>query len=66
MSESLIRLDVVMARTSLSRSEIYRRMNAGDFPRPVQLSPRRVGFIKSEIDAFIDHQIALRDQPNGE
>ena len=43
----------VMARTSLSRSTIYREMASGRFPRPHKLSLGRVGWLCSEIEVWM-------------
>lgn len=51
----------VIRRTALSRSEIYRRLEAGKFPKPVKIGPLAVAFVASEIDQFIAGQIAQRD-----
>lgn len=64
MPESLLRLDAVKARTGLSRSETYRRIAEGTFPLPVKLSSRRVAWVEGEILAWIDQQIARRNQSN--
>jgi prophage regulatory protein len=34
---------------------------AGKFPRPIKLGQKASGFIESELDAWIDERIALRD-----
>ena len=47
--QSLFRLPEVMARTGLSRSEIYRREALGQFPRRVSLGARSVGWLSTEI-----------------
>lgn len=57
----LERLPAVRARTGLSRAEIYRRIAAGAFPRPVRLGERAIAFDASEIDAWIAALIAERD-----
>lgn len=41
MSNALIRLPVVQARTGLARSTIYLRISQGTFPRPVLLGDRK-------------------------
>lgn len=48
------RMPSVLDRTGLSESEVRRRMKANTFPQPVKLGPRAIGFISSEIDAWID------------
>lgn len=61
MPESLLRLDAVKARTGLSRSETYRRIADGTFPRPINLSKRMAAWPASEVDAWVQQQIAMRD-----
>ena len=57
MSESILRLPEVQARTGLSRSTIYQRINKGSFPKQVSLGDRAIGFVESEIDLWIEKQI---------
>ncbi|WP_082624882.1 helix-turn-helix transcriptional regulator [Paraburkholderia caribensis] len=44
----------VLERVQLSESEVRRRIKAGTFPKPIKLSTRAIGFVSSEIDAWID------------
>ena len=53
-----LRLPDVLARTGLSRSTIYVRLDQGRFPRPVSLGARAVGWIESEVDEWIRERIA--------
>lgn len=53
MYASIQRLTVVKARTGLSRSTIYLRITQGRFPRPVRLGKRAVGWLESDISAWI-------------
>ncbi len=53
-----LRLPEVMARTGLSRSTIYVRLEQGRFPRPVSLGGRAVGWIESEIDEWMNERVA--------
>lgn len=56
----ILRFPDVVKKTGLSKSAIYQRIRANDFPAPVQLGPRAVGFIAHEVDIFI---CALIRQP---
>jgi prophage regulatory protein len=48
----------VQSRTGLPTSTLYRRVAEGSFPKPIPLgSPRSVGWIAEEVDAWIDAQI---------
>ncbi|HEY5780338.1 MAG TPA: AlpA family transcriptional regulator [Lysobacter sp.] len=57
----LERLPDVKARTGLSRSEIYRRVAAGEFPQPVKLGERASAWSSAEVDSWIVGRIAARD-----
>jgi len=57
MTQKILRLPDVKARTGLSRSTIYLRLATGSFPRPVSLGARSIGFVESEIDDWIAERI---------
>lgn len=46
--------------TSLSRSSINEKREAGTFPVAVELGEKRIGFVKSEVENWIDARIAAR------
>lgn len=56
-----IKLPKVKEYTSLSTSEIYRRIAAGTFPKQVKLGPKSVAFIESEVLAWCDALAAQRE-----
>ena len=58
MTERLLQIGEVKARVALSKTEIYRRIGEGVFPKQVHLSARRVAWIESEIDAWIRSAVA--------
>jgi len=53
MTETLIRLPQVRARTGLSKTEIYRRAKSGEFPSPRRLSHKVSVWQASEVEAWI-------------
>jgi prophage regulatory protein len=57
-SQYIIRLSQAILKTGLSRSTIYTLIKLGDFPKQIQLSPRTMGFLESEIDEWIAGRIA--------
>lgn len=65
MAERLITLRDVLTRTSLSKTQTYRLIKAGDFPRPVPLGPRRVAFIESEVEEWMGGRLAARAAQEG-
>jgi prophage regulatory protein len=46
-----------MERVGLKQSSIYNKMKAGDFPKPVKISERAVGWVESEINDWIASRI---------
>ncbi len=59
MAERFLPLREVLARTSLSRSTIYRLVSEGTFPKSIALGARRA-WLESEISAWQEARIAER------
>jgi prophage regulatory protein len=59
-SNTIIRLPQAIQKTGLSRSTIYGLISSGDFPARIKLSPRTMGFLESELDAWIAGKAANR------
>jgi prophage regulatory protein len=57
MASSILRLPEVKTRVGLSRSAIYLAVSREKFPRPVQLGARAVGWLESEIEAWIRDRV---------
>ncbi|WP_312379027.1 helix-turn-helix transcriptional regulator [Pseudomonas oryzihabitans] len=53
-----IRLPKVQEVTSLSRTEIYRRMKSGNFPDSVKLAPGHTVWVESEVLSWMEARIA--------
>ncbi|ARL11083.1 hypothetical protein BOC45_10505 [Burkholderia pseudomallei] len=49
----VLRMRSLTDRVGLSKSEIYRRVAAGRFPQSVKLGPKSVGWLESDVDAWI-------------
>ncbi len=54
---TILRRKQVEARTGLSRSTIYDRIKAGTFPAPISLGAKAVGWVESEISAWLNARI---------
>ena len=57
MNTIILRLPAVKIRTGLSRSTIYLRIADDAFPKPIALAARSIGWVESEIEAWIQEQI---------
>ena len=55
---AIYRLPTVARITGLSKATIYRLRDRCEFPQPVQLSPRCVGWRVKDIEAWLDARIA--------
>ena len=62
MPDHIIKLPEVKSRSGLGRSSIYEAISRGEFPQPIKLGPRSVGWVESEID----HWLSLRKAARGE
>ncbi len=60
MQRVLRRQDVEKA-TGFPRSTIYRLISEGQFPKPIPISARAVGWLESEVSAWLEQRIAARD-----
>lgn len=49
----ILRRKQVEAHTGLSRSTIYAWVRDGIFPAPISLGPKAVGWLQSELDAWL-------------
>jgi prophage regulatory protein len=53
----ILRFPDVVSKTGLSKSAIYERIRSAEFPAPVALGPRAVGFVSHEIDRWLSNVI---------
>ena len=56
--ERLLPINVVLDRTSFSRSTLYDHVKRGLFPKPVRLSANRVAFPESAVNAWVADKLA--------
>lgn len=54
----ILRRKQVEDRVGLSCSTIYASIAAGVFPKPIQLGAQSVGWLESEIDAWLRGRVA--------
>jgi prophage regulatory protein len=58
LNYSVLRLPSVVQQTGLSRSAIYQRIKDGNFPKSISLGSRAVGWLSSDIQAWIKSRLA--------
>ncbi len=51
--DRILRIDAVLARTGLSRSTMYRKMDKGTFPRSIKISERCARWRESAVAEWL-------------
>ena len=59
MKNIFLRISDVTKVTGFSRSQIYNLMRKGLFPRQVQIGPKSVAWLDSEVSEWIKERIRL-------
>ena len=60
--QQIIKLPQVEAKTTFSSATIYRLISKGEFPKQVKLSERSSGWIKEEVNNWLESKIKERDE----
>lgn len=53
----VLRRRQVEERTGLSRSTLYHYIKLGNFPKPMALGPRVVGWLESDVNTWINERV---------
>ena len=62
MIKKMYRLPEVMDMTGLSRSSIYLRVSTNEFPRPVKIGRRAIGWPEESIIAWQAKMVEAQDE----
>lgn len=65
MSDRLIPLSAVLERICISKTDLYRRINRGEFPKPVPIGRHRIAFVEAEVANWISSKMEARDKGYG-
>jgi prophage regulatory protein len=49
----ILRLKIVLERTGLSRSTLYRKIEHGTFPKQVRISERCIGWREADVERWL-------------
>lgn len=55
--QKILRLPQVIEMIGMSKSSIYLAISNGNFPKPIKLSERSVGWTANDIENFIERKI---------
>ena len=61
----ILRRREVEARTGFARSTIYLKVSQGEFPKPIKLGARAVGWLEGEIEEWLDEKVERSRRLNG-
>jgi prophage regulatory protein len=50
---TILKLPQVQAKTGLGKTRVYGLVKSGDFPKPVRLGKKAVGWLEHELDEWI-------------
>lgn len=64
--DRLLPTAVVLDRLGISKTQLYRLIKAGDFPKSLTVGKKRRGYLESELAAWFDKRIAMRDAGVGD
>ena len=53
MSAEIIRLAAVCQRVGLSKTTVYQKIKKSEFPAPLKLGKRAVGFLVADVEKWI-------------
>jgi prophage regulatory protein len=56
---AVLRLPTVKSRVALSRSSIYAAIAKNAFPAPIKLGERAVGWLESDVEAWLASRIQV-------
>jgi prophage regulatory protein len=64
--DRILRLPVVLDRTGLSRSTLYRKVQAGTFPKQVRIAARCAGWRESAVKDWMRNPMfySVEDSPS--
>jgi prophage regulatory protein len=61
VANRFISIKNVVEKICLSKTELYDRLRAGTFPKPIALGPKKVVFLESDVDAWMQARIEEGD-----
>jgi len=60
MAIKILRLPSIIELTGLSRSTIYLRISKNEFPAPVSLGGRAVGWVEDDVNQWLAEKVEAR------
>ena len=51
---TILRMPEIIERIGISRAQVYALISCGEFPRPIRIGKRAVGWMETDIQAWIN------------
>lgn len=61
----ILRFPDVVRKTGISRTGVYEKIRSGEFPEPISLGERAVGFVEGEVDSYLTNLMSHRQRVIG-
>lgn len=61
MATEIVRLSALALELKRSKSSLRNDIRSGTFPAPISLGKRAKGFLRNEVDAWLETRAAARD-----
>jgi prophage regulatory protein len=58
----VLKIKQVAAEINVSVPQVYKLVSLGRFPKPIKLGERGSGWLTTEIDAWLQSRVDLRDE----
>ena len=58
----VLKIKQVAAEINISVPQVYKLVSLGRFPKPIKLGERGSGWLITEIDAWLQSRVDLRDE----
>ena len=62
MDQRILRRTEVLFKTGLATSTLYSKMQSGEFPRPIKLGRRAVGWLLTDIEAWVQNRMDANNE----
>lgn len=62
---TLLSMKRVLEIVPVSKTQLYRMIDTGEFPKQVPIGRQRVAFLGAEVDAWFENRLRLRDEGVG-
>ena len=60
----VLRLKIVIEKTGLAKSTVYKKISEGEFPKQFSLGGKAVGWLESDVNKWIGERVLIAANDN--